>query len=261
MLLHFIKVESASGPARPKICVFGNSVPLLLIPGRKGPEEATYGELLERDGFAVVNASKQAVTVGDTCRYLENEVIRHFPDFIILNFGIVEAAYRTKPRWLQNFISGNAWNNDIVDIAHCGYESRGVRKVVRLACRPLSRAMFSVGLKWRYMSPGHFEDALGFVMNRLKAYTPVRSQVVLGMLPVNDGLERVAPGTRRSVEEFNAIMRRVAAAIGGSVFVDMNELFSSTLSDATTDSIHYTAYGHRTVFEAVKRLIEDRVTA
>ncbi len=239
----------------PKVCVFGNSVPLLVLPERKDSSERTYGELLELDGLRVFSASKQAVTLGDSFRYLEDEVVRHFPDYVVVNFGIVEACYRTKPRFLQEYFSGNAWNNGIVDVPHCSYLSRGVRKVLRLAYKPVSAALFALRVKWRYMSPADYADALDFVLARLRAYTPVKAIIVLGMLPVGDGLEKIAPGTRDSVAEYDEIMRAACGRVPGAVFVGMRELFASDMDKATIDSIHYTAYGHRRVREAVGSLI------
>ena len=86
-----------------------------MVPDRISENEKTYVEWLERYG-TVINASKQAVMLKDVYRYLEDEVIRHFPDYVIINMGIVEATYRARPRFLQNYLSENAWNNNIINV-------------------------------------------------------------------------------------------------------------------------------------------------
>lgn len=240
-----------------KVCVFGNSIPLLLMPDRKDASERTYGEWLEAGGFRVVNASKQAVMLADVFRYLEDEVIRHFPDYIVVNFGIVEAACRTKPRRLTVFFSGNAWNNEIVDVPHCSYLARGVRRVLRLAYKPVDASLAALGVRWRYMSPSRFADALDVLLKKLRSQTPARAIFVLGMLPVGPELEKAAPGTARSVERYNEIMKKACAAVDRARWVDMRELFARDLESATIDSIHYTAYGHRKVHDALAALIAE----
>ena len=113
----------------PVISILGNSVPLLIHPFRKNAEEKTYTEILYDNGLHIVNGAKQSAMVTDVYTYLEDECIRHFPDFVILHFGIVEATFRARPRWLQNVFSMNAWNNSVIKKKYNSAVTRGVKYV------------------------------------------------------------------------------------------------------------------------------------
>jgi len=239
-----------------KVCILGNSVPLLLIPSRRSADEKTYHEHLEDMGFCVINASKQAVMLADIYRYLEDEVIRHFPEYIVINMGIVEATFRTRGRWLHNFFSENAWNNDIIDISYCSVVGRGIRRTIKAVYRPFGRLLYFFGIKWRYMPPWKFRHSLKDIIRKLIAYCPVKKVIILGMLPIGDKLEKIVPGTKKSVDGYNSIMENVAKEFEKAVFVKMSDVFSDKdMLRASADSIHLTSYGHEKVSKYVALII------
>ena len=250
-------MSTTSVPNKNKICVLGNSVAMLVVPDRKNTSEKTYFELLEENGYRTINASKQAVILSDVFKYLEDEVIRKFPDFVIINFGIVEATYRTKNRCLHNYFSGNAWNNNIINTGYCSFSARVFRKAIKILYKPFSRILFSLHIKWRFMSPSRYKHALTIILTKLLAYTPVKRIIILGMLPVNDKLEKVTSGTSKSVVEYNELMKDICDIHDKVSYLDMNKLFktSDDIGLATMDSIHLTAYGHKKVFDKINQII------
>lgn len=240
-----------------KICILGNSVSLLVVPDRKNSIEKTYSELFEEVGYNVINSSKQATTLSDVFRYFDDEVIRLFPNIVIINYGIVEATYRTKPRWLNNYFSGNDWNNNIIDNSYCPFFSRFIRKGFKILYKPIGRIFFLLHLKWRFMTPKKFSKALFLLLLKLTAYTPVKQIIILGMLPIDGNLEKIAPGTKSSVLEYNMIMNKVCDSYEKAIFIDLSSIFTekSELLQASIDSIHLTAYGHKMVFDKIYSLI------
>jgi lysophospholipase L1-like esterase len=240
-----------------KVCILGNSISLLLCPPRKLVDDKTYHEHLEAMGYRVINASKQSVMLKDVYRYLEDEVIRYFPEYIIINMGIVEATFRTKSRWLHNYVSENAWNNNIINIGYCSKMGRGLRRIAKKLYRPLGNLLYFFHLKWRFMPPRQFQHALRDIVRKLIDRCPVKKVIILGMLPISKELERIVPGTRQSVAEYNLLMERTTKEFKNVVFVSMADLFvDKELPVATIDSIHYTAAGHEKVAKRLAAIIE-----
>lgn len=229
------------------VCVLGNSVPLLIQPHRKGPEDKTYAEHIRAKGFNVINSSKQAVILSEIYYYLEDECIRHFPDFVIFNFGIVECTRRARPRWLQNTLAGNSWNNSIIGRRYNTPIVRGVKFFSKkLYKKTVEKFLYSLNISFRWLSPHDFGFILKDVAKRLFADTPTKKIIVIGMLPVSDWVEKRAPGTSQSIHEYNKIMEETASDYDNIIFVDPRRIFSThTLKDISVDGIHYTALGHK----------------
>lgn len=238
-----------------KICIIGNSVSMIMTPDRTNANEKTYAEWLERLGV-VINASKQAVMLEDVYRYLEDEVVRYFPDYIIINMGIVEATYRARPRFLQNYFSENAWNNNIINIGYVSVFGRGIRRIAKFSYRYLEKLLYLFGAKWRWMGPRAFRHSLLDILRRLSKHTPVKKIFVFGMLPIKPGFEKIAPGTAKSVTQYNSIIREVVQQIDKANYVDMEQVFANKIDMASTDSIHFTALGHEKIAEHIITAIQ-----
>lgn len=240
-----------------KIGILGNSVSLLVLPHRKAIDDKTYAEHLEDQGYSIINASKQSVMLYDVYRYLEDELIRYFPDYIVINMGIVEATLRARPRFLQNFFSENAWRNNIINISFLTMLQRGFRRVSKVFYRFVERILYALHIKWRWMSPRKFKFAIYDVLKILSTYTPAKKIIVLGMLPVSSELDRVSPGTKDSVVQYNNFMREESSRFERAIFVGMDDIFSSDeIKNATEDSIHLSALGHKRVSEHISNMIE-----
>jgi hypothetical protein len=235
------------------VSILGNSVALLVQPLRESAEDRTYPEHLRDHGFTVVNASKQSAMLPHLYRYLEDECIRHAPDFVVVNFGIVECTSRVRSFAIQRYFSMNAWNNSVIDRGYVGPVGRGVAYMAKkFYSNLIERALFSLGWKRRWVSPNDFRFVLRDVLKRLFADTPVRRIVILGMLRPDDWLEREAPGTRASVEEYNGIMRSVAAEYVNLIYVDPEAVLTGTARKQwTPDGMHFTGEGHRRIAEAL----------
>lgn len=242
-----------------KIAILGNSVPLLVFPRRCSLNDKTYAELLEENGCKIINASKQAVTLADVYRYLEDEVIRYFPDYLIIHLGIVEATFRARPRFLQNYFNENAWKNNIINISYCSTYKRAIQRVIKSIYKLLEKILYSLRIKWRYLSPGKFSHALKDLLICLEAHTPVKKIIIVGMLPGNTILEKLAPGTGQSIEEFNAIMRNISFGFHNTHYLNVEEILSGhALQEISPDSIHFNALGHKLLAKHILSIITDQ---
>jgi len=236
------------------VCIVGNSVSILIHPPRVAPHEKTYCEILRDRGFTVIHAGKQAVVAADLYRYLEDEVVRHFPDHVILHFGIVECTCRARPRWLQNFFSLNDWTNSIVGGALNSERTRFAKIVLRKIYRRLiERPLYAAGVSWRWLSPDDFRRVYLDVIQRLFRETAVKKIQLVGITPVTDELERRVPGTRASTKMYNAVMVEISRTVPDVLYVDVDTPEFAPLS---MDGIHLTAEGH----ELLARRIEANLT-
>lgn len=238
---------------QPIVSILGNSVPLLIQPWRTRPTERAYPEHLRDRGFDVLNGTKQSAIISDLYLYLEDECIRQAPDFVVMHFGIVECTYRTRPRWLQNVWSMNAWNNSIIRRGYNGPLTRGLKYLTKkIATRTIERWLFALGIKWRWLGPKDFRFILRDVTKRIFQDTPAKKIVLIGMLPVADWIEQKAPGTQASITQYNAIMADLAEECPDVRFLQPAEATGGRpLTDLSSDGIHFTAEGHRRLAETI----------
>jgi hypothetical protein len=231
----------------PRVCILGNSVPLLIQPFRASSHEKTYGEHLAAKEFVVINSSKQSAMVSDLYYYLEDECIRQFPDYVIFHFGIVECTYRARPRWLQNFFSMNAWNNSVISKGYNGPLVRGGKFLVKkLYRKTLEKVLYALGIKRRWVGPEKFRFIITDVFKRIFSDTPVKRIIVVGMPPIADWMEKHIPGTQVSITEYNTILKDICTLYPNIVYVDTHHAFQQKgdYDKLTQDGIHFTAAGH-----------------
>lgn len=247
----------------PLVCILGNSVPMIVQPLRKDPSEKTYVEHLRENGFSIINGSKQSVILSDLYFYLEDECTRHYPEYVIFNFGIVECTYRARPRWLQNYFSMNAWNNSIINKGYNDGIKRGIKFVgKRLFRKFIERPLFAMGVKHRWLAPGDFRFILRDVAKRIFSDTPVKKIVLIGMPPVASWVERQAPGTQQSITEYNAVSESLQKEYENILYLDPSSLAPpENMKEFTEDGIHFTAQGHRLIAQALVPLLKGERTA
>lgn len=226
-------------------------------PFRTKAEEKTYAEHLRDQGFLVINSAKQSSVVTDLYLYLEDECIRHFPDYVILHFGIVEATWRARPRWLQNVFSMNAWNNSVIRKGYNGPITRGVKFIAKKTYKRLiERVCFALRLRTRWVGPKDFQFVFRDVAKRIFSDTPARKIILVGMTPVAAWVERQTPGTNESIKKYNQLMREVAGEYANIHFLDTARLFSEPSTTFSPDGIHLSAEGHYRVANALKQLLQ-----
>jgi hypothetical protein len=211
-------------------------------PPRTNEREKTYGEHLKELDYDVVNSSKQGVIVSQVYRYLEDEVIRDFPDFVVIHFGIIECAIRTRPQWLQRFFSENNWNNNIVNNSFDKQYTRYIKIVLRKFYYSfIERPLYRLGVSYRWMRPKTFEFILIDIINKLFRDTPVKKIIIVGINPISKSLEKRLPKTSKSAKDFNNIMEDLSHYKNIS-FIDTSKMAQNCYSP---DSIHFSAEGHR----------------
>lgn len=233
-----------------RICILGNSVPLLVSPYRQNEEEMTYGEILRNNLFEVKNCGRQSTMISDLYKTLEEDCLSFFPDIVVLNYGIVECTYRTRTRWLQSRFSINAWKNTIISTPLMVRWKRIRNYVIKKLLRPFDRFFHCIGLHYRWMPPSKFGFCLMDISRAILKETGVNEIIVLGMLEARTWLEREAPKTSKSIIRYNEIMKSLCSSTQGLVFIDTARLLGNDLA-YSDDGIHFTATGHELIAKAI----------
>jgi hypothetical protein len=242
---------------QPIVSILGNSVPLLIQPFRQGAHDKTYIEHLRDDNFTILNASKQSVILSDYYYFLEDECIRYFPDYVIIHTGIVECTYRARPRWLQNVFSMNAWNNSVIGKKYNGPVKRGIKYIVKKIYRKsVERPLYMLGIKGRWLGPKDFRFIIKDISKRIFSDTPVKKIILIGMLPISSVIERQAPGTQKSIIEYNQILKSLSEEYPNIIYFDPQSVTSAdSQSEVSSDGIHLTSLGHKLLAEKLKELL------
>lgn len=247
---------------QPIVAILGNSVPVLIQPFRKSADERTYIEHLRDHGFNVINGCKQSMMISDLYTNLEDDCIAHCPDYVVLNFGIVECTYRARPRWLHNYFAMNTWNNTIIRPRYNPPLVRGFKVAVKFLYRHvIERFAFAVGIKRRWLSPDDFQFILRDISRLIFRDTPARKIILLKMLPGQPWLERQAPGTLVSIDEFNAVTENVAKDNPNFVCLDpVSTMMQADSTQISSDGIHFTALGHQQLAQSLIPLLQGERT-
>jgi len=241
------------------VCIVGNSVSLLVWPRRDNGSDLTYAEHLEVMGWVVKSTSRQGVMISDTCLFLEDDVLNIRPDHLILQFGIVEATYRARPRFFHKWFSNNNWRNSVVQIRYRSPFKRSLVSILNKLYQQTEKVQFALGLKWRYLSPKLYRDSLEQTVATCKRYSGIKSYILIGVSPINERLEGLAPGTQQSVGEYNEIMREFAEETSQVEFVDPSEIFQDEkYADLVPDGIHLSAAGHALLASKLNAILVGR---
>ncbi len=103
------------------VVVAGNSASLFVVPPRRRRDEGTYGELLPGRLAAagvratVTHTGKWFDMVHELRRRYETAVRNHFPDVLVLNYGMAECQPEVVPTWLVRHFT--TWNRSSHPVA------------------------------------------------------------------------------------------------------------------------------------------------
>lgn len=240
-------------PTRPlRVVVSASSVGYYVRPqtvdGPSRPYPEVLDELLRHVGVAadVVNHSGWFQMVHEAFRNIQTIAVPYGADVVVLNFGILEAESTLLPTTLVRSVydwgptTNPVWSTlrrrILLPVHHFH---------VRLAPRIMRR-----GAAFHRLSPGRFEAELSRTVAWLRKERNALV-LVLNINPVGDNVEKTLPGTRRSVERYNAIIERVVRdrADGSTRLIDVHSAVAAGNHGGflVADGIHYTAAGHRLV--------------
>lgn len=228
-----------------KIAILGDSVSLRVRPVRLGPHEMTYGEHLSQNNpdWLVINLGKGATSIQYQTADMDT-IIRQFPDYYILNFGIVDCSTRSVPQWVFRFINTIKPNECLI--------RRWVRKLTDFLEKKNRKTLVLLRGKKSWTSEKTFKSTYQKTINLLKKETGAHI-VCLGINQTDDRVESHLPGTKHKISTYNQLIKS-ACENTGSTFIDTYNLIDL---NRTPDGIHFDALGH----EQIGRIIGEAIKA
>lgn len=188
--------------------------------------EDTYPYLLKRD-FEVLQISFGGGTIKEIvhqARYYRS----YKPDYIVLQSGIVDCAYRAFPV----FVDKGAVYSKVLDLYR-----RALARIIPPRC--LRKAF-----KFRYTKPLDFEKSLC----QLKEDFSEAKLLAIGIVPASKEYVELVPGIDKSIASYNAILEQIV----GLGYINLLEMPSDGVM---SDHHHINSIGHKYIYDEIIRLM------
>ena len=254
-----IAAPTRLGPERPlRIHVFGSSTSVLVEP-QHGPRDAgTYGEqlvpLLADLGVPTVvsHAGTWFGRICDAVPHYERDVRDHFPDVLVVNYGIVECQSDLLPTPIVRHLT--TWHRT----------SRAGAHLYRTQLLPMLWTQLRRYQRWACTHDHDHTHRLRpsrFVADLTRTIEMARKDcgplvLVLDIDPPGDRVEHWLPGTVRRVARYNDLLAQVAGSFDNDVRLVRAGAALTDPSTQLPDGLHRSQEGHA----MTARLLADEIT-
>ncbi len=242
------------------VVVAGNSETVMVVPARTRRTDGTaaeqLGPLLEDVGIpaAVTNTGQWFSTIVDLRKRYEHSLRNHFPDVVVLQFGLIECQPNVVPTWLSRNLQG--WDRSSHPVA-VGYHEHVGRRAWTLL-REAQRQACLRELPTYRLSPARFERELR------RLITMIRDEIgslvlVMDIDPCGERVQHWIPNMRERQARYQAIQQRVVAGFDDNVrLVEHSRTIApSELAAFKPDGLHRNAAGHRLSAQMIRDEIVD----
>jgi lysophospholipase L1-like esterase len=235
------------GPLRPlRVHVLGNSTAVLVQPEHGPRDGGTYGEqlavLLSDAGVPTVvsHAGTWFGRANDSLAAYERDVRDHFPDVLVINFGIIDCQSNALPTPVARHVM--TWHRTSRRGA-ATYRNRVVPPVWRVL-RSYQRWMSARdGGRTYRLPPKRFVTDLRRTIDQARKDTGALV-LLLDIDPPGDRVEHWLPGTRRRAARYNLLLAEVAAAYDDHVRLVAASTTITEPAAQLPDGLHRTTEGH-----------------
>lgn len=235
-----------------RVVVAGGSVSLFVVP-RDGRDEGTYGELLPgllaADGYHVDvrHTGQWFDLVQDLRRRYEPAVRNHFPDVLVLNYGMGEAQPNVVPTWAARHFQ--SWDRSSHPLA-MSYRQHLAPRAWSTLRRLQSRTAHWPTYR---LSPERYATELRRVITMARDETGCLV-LLLDLDPPGPRWEHWVPGMTQRRDQFQAVQDALVAELADpdvrAVRV-AHHVAEHGFDVLLPDAIHRSALGHRLTAEAL----------
>ena len=232
-----------------KISVIGNSVAIRVRPPQKYPDNKNYTQLLEEklnNDFSeklvlINNIANGGDTVNDMLSNLDHYV-RSFPDFYIINIGVVDASTREIPKCFFNIINNKkeGYCRNFLKLLYNGFIKKHRRTLVLLSG------------KRTWIGKSRFRKAYTTLVSNLIKETNARI-ITLSINKGNSRIEREVPGTIENYKKYSEIIKGISEKFGAS-YISLDDLESESFFP---DGVHFSKEGHEIVADRLAGVIKQ----
>lgn len=241
-----ITPPTSLSPVRPlRVHVLGSSASVLVEPAHGprdgGPYGAQLAARLTAEGIPTVtsHAGTWFGRICDTIPHYERDVRDHFPDVLVINFGMAECQSDVLPAWVVRHIT--TWHRTS-RAGTATYRGRLLPPVWK-ALRGYQRRVGGRDTVTHRLRPSRF------VADMTRTIDMARKDcgalvLLVDIDPPGDRVEHWLPGTTRRAEHYNDLLAGIAAGYDDGVRLVRA---STTLTDPATqlpDGLHRSPEGH-----------------
>jgi lysophospholipase L1-like esterase len=229
-----------------KVTIIGNSVALRVRPPQKYPDNKNYTRQLEeilqeeiKDKTIIIeNKSQGALTIcGITSS--SDEFIRSFPDYYVLNIGIVDSCSREVPLWFYRLANSQKDN-----IFYNFFSFLYRRIIVRI--RPL---LVYIRGKKGWICIKKFKRHFKYLMQTLLKETNARV-IVIPINALSDRIEKELPGSKKNRLKFNQVIEAITNDFL-QYYIDLGNIKDNHVPDG----IHFSKEGHTYIAQKLASVI------
>jgi len=231
--------------SKTKITIIGNSVSLRVRPPQKHPNNKNYSTLLqelflekEKD-ILIINKAIGATTVYNIVTKLD-EYINTFPEYFIINLGVVDASSREIPLWFFRLANSN--RDGFIYLI-----SRMLYRIVLIKIRPL---LVRLRFKKSWVSEKKFKKNFKFLIESLLKETNAKI-IIIPINKANSRIKKELPGSDKKYERYNKIMQDIAFE-NACAFINLSELNDK---EHFPDGIHFSLEGHKILAKKISKEI------
>lgn len=227
-----------------KILILGDSTVQWIRPYRID-KDCTYSEFLQKEYFIEI-VSKPGMTSKDALSLFWNDLAGKFYDLIIISIGINDLTPRCYPQWLWKI------NNDILV---CNSK---IEKIINFFYRIFTYSKLqTLCSKLNISKPWISKNS--FKKNILKLEEIIlkesNSKIVFLSLPmVSKRVTDILPSIEKNIIEYKEVLKDLKN--DRTIILDVDRLFRDDTEKYNPEGIHYSADGHKKVFQELIKIIE-----
>ena len=220
---------------------------LRIRPPGEFPENKNYGAILElmlqkkypEKVVLIQNLCIGRATIWEILQK-RNEILREFPDYYVINYGVSDASTREIPLWYSNIINNN--RESFRKKIFSSFYVYVIKKV-----RPY---LVNIRGKKTWVSKKKFEKYYSEVVRFLKKGTNAKF-IIMSINNPTIRIENELPGSTEKYLEYNKIIKNISEKYKAQ-YLDTTDLIPNI---HTPDGIHFSLEGHKVIAERIYNMI------
>jgi len=231
-----------------RVLVIADSTSMWMRPYRNHIDELTYTELLRKRGFFVDVVSIPGMTSREVLDIYWNQLGAKFYDIYIVSVGINDLTPRSYPRWMWKINNNLLVNQSIFSKLYSNFYRIFTNNYIQ---KIFSRYKISkpwIGLK---LFEVYLEKFQKIVLKESD------SKIIYLSLPlVSERVSSILYGINDNVLAYKSVFNRLVDN-NRTFQLDIDTLFRENREKYNSEGIHYSADGHKKVFQQINKLIEE----
>lgn len=230
-----------------RILIIGDSTIAWMRPHRNHKDEMLYSEMFAKSDVFLDMVCTPGMTSRDAVRYYWKNLLGKFYDYCIISVGINDLSPRSYPRWL--------WEIDNYFVV----KERLIEKIYGFTYRvftntKLQKFFSYIGLSKPWISEREFEANLLKLQDLILKESSAK--IIFISLPmVSQRVKKILYGIDKNIIAYKQIINKLYN--NRTEILDVNKLFEDSMDMYNPEGIHYSALGHKIVFENLYKIIKS----